>query len=83
MAKKLIKKKVKPPKKAKKTDIKANAGKVFVNLGQVIFGTFFLGGMLRGDISQIQMILSGIIAAAILIIVGLLLSAKEIKDDEE
>jgi hypothetical protein len=46
MAKK--EKQVKKPRKV--TDIKENVGEVFVNLGQVIFATICLGGVLRGEI---------------------------------
>jgi putative Mn2+ efflux pump MntP len=77
-------KKIKPVKSpGRKTDIKENTGKVFINLGQVVFGTFFLGGVLRGEISHYIMIIAGIIGAGILISLGLLLSAKEQKRKEE
>jgi putative Mn2+ efflux pump MntP len=77
-------KKIKPVRNpGKKTDMKENAGKVFLNLGQVVFGTFFLGGVLRGEISHYIMIIAGIVGAGILILFGLFMSAKEIINREE
>jgi len=66
----------------KKTDIRENAGKVLVNLGQVIFATLFLGGVIRGEIPPYLMMVIGAIAAVIFIFYGLLLSAKEQKEKE-
>jgi hypothetical protein len=68
--------------KKKETDMKENIGKVFVNLGQVIFGTICLGGVLRGGIPHYIMIIAGFAGAMIFITFGLLLSAKERKDKE-
>jgi hypothetical protein len=68
----------KPPKgRKKRTDLKENAGKLFLNLGQLIFGTLFLGGVLRGEIPHYIMILVGIISAMILFLFGLLFTTKE------
>jgi len=39
----MVKSVKKPKKVGKKTDIKENGGKVLVNLGQLMFGTLFLG----------------------------------------
>jgi len=74
----------KPPKKAKKvTDIRENGGKVLINLGQVIFGTLFLGSVLRGGVPQYIMMIAGVTGTGLFIAFGLLLSAKEKKDKEE
>ena len=76
--------KEKNPKKAgKKTDIKENAGKVLVNLGQLMFGTLFLGSVLRGELPQYLIMLAGGVGAVILIFIGLIVSAKEQKTTEE
>jgi putative Mn2+ efflux pump MntP len=78
MGKKLNTKPSKTPQKPKpKTDLVENIGRVLINLGQVVFATLFLGGVLRGEVPQYLMILSGIVGATILIVLGLLLSAKE------
>ncbi|GHV81208.1 hypothetical protein AGMMS49944_29990 [Spirochaetia bacterium] len=81
MAKKPVEKKERKPKR--KTDLVENSGKVLVNLGQVVFGTLFLGGVLRGEVPQYIMVLSGIVGATVFIVLGLLLSAKEKEDKEE
>jgi uncharacterized membrane protein YwaF len=64
------------------TNLPENIGKVCINLGQMVFGTLFLGGVLRGEVPQYLMVLSGIISALILITIGLFLSAKEKQDEE-
>jgi hypothetical protein len=68
-----------PRKVKKKTDILENAGKVLINLGQLMFGTLFLGSVLRGEVPRHIMMIAGIVGAGISIIVGLLASAKERK----
>ena len=73
----------KPKKVGKKTDIKENAGKVLVNLGQLMFGTLFLGGVLRGEMPQYIIMTAGFAGAVILIFIGLIVSAKEQKTTEE
>ena len=47
-----MKKEKKPKKPGKKTDIIENAGKTSINLGQLLFGTLFLGSVLRGELPQ-------------------------------
>ena len=81
MAKKPVRTKEKKLKR--KTDLIENSGKVLVNLGQIVFATLFLGGVLRGEISHYSMVISGIVSATILILLGLLLSAKKREDEEE
>jgi putative Mn2+ efflux pump MntP len=73
----------KPKKTGKKTDIIENTGKVFINLGQLMFGTLFLGSVLRGGMPQYIMMTAGIVGAGILILIGLFASAKERKTTEE
>ena len=73
----------KPKKVGKKTDIKENAGKVLVNIGQLMFGTLFLGGVLRGEMPQYIIMTAGFAGAVILIFIGLIVSAKEQKTTEE
>jgi hypothetical protein len=68
----------KPPKGAKKkTNLRENTGKVFMNLGQLIFGTLFLSGVLRGEISHYIMMGVGIIGAGLFILCGLFMAEKE------
>ena len=60
-----------------KTDIIENTGKVLINLGQLMFGTLFLGSVLRGEAPQYLIMITGITGAAVLIVVGLIASAKK------
>jgi len=84
MRKKSMVKQVRQPKKVKKkTDIKENGGKVLINLGQLIFGTLFLGSVLRGEVPQYIMIIVGLFGAMVFIVCGLILSAKEQKGKEK
>jgi putative Mn2+ efflux pump MntP len=73
----------KPKKTGKKTDIIENIGKVLINLGQLMFGTLFLGSVLRGEMPQHIIMTAGIVGAIILIVIGLIASAKERKTTEE
>jgi hypothetical protein len=73
----------KPKKVGKKTDIIENGGKVLVNLGQLMFGTLFLGSVLRGELPQYLIMLAGGVGAMLFIMIGLFISAKEQKTTEE
>jgi len=63
--------------------MRENGGKVLINLGQIVFGTLFLGGVLRGELPPYLMMTVGIAFTGVLIFIGLLLSAKERKNKEE
>jgi 6,7-dimethyl-8-ribityllumazine synthase len=65
----------------KKTNFKENAGTVFVNLGQIVFGTVCLGGVLRGEIPHYIMIIAGAIVTILSVLFGLLLCNKTIKEE--
>jgi hypothetical protein len=73
----------KPKRAGKKTDIIENIGKVLINLGQLMFGTLFLGSVLRGEMPQNIIMTAGIVGAIILMVIGLIASAKERKTTEE
>jgi hypothetical protein len=62
----------KPP-----TTMKENVGKVLIDLGKLTFGSFILGGILRGEIPQSLILLSGSVVSVLGIALGLLLTAKE------
>ena len=66
-----------PENVGKKTDIKENGGKVLVNLGQLMFGTLFLGSVLRGELPQYLIMIAGGAGAVLFIMIGLFVSAKE------
>jgi hypothetical protein len=68
----MIKNKIKKP-----TDIKENTGRVFIDLGKLMFGSFILGGVLRGEAPQYLILLAGFVGAVGFIITGILFVAKE------
>jgi hypothetical protein len=52
---------IKNTKKGKKKDRQIeNAGKVLINLGQLMFATLFLGSVLRDEVPQCIMMIAGI-----------------------
>ena len=66
----------------KQTTIKEDTGKLLQDIGKLIFGSMFLGGVLRGEIPQNLLIIVGFTGAAIFCITGLFLAAKK-KTNEE
>ena len=66
---------MKKPKK--QTTIKEDAGKLLLDLGKLVFGSIFLGGVLRGEIPQTILLIGGFTGASIFCIIGLLFVAKE------
>jgi len=53
-----------------------NAGKLLVDLGKLIFGAMFLGGILQGELPQVMMITSGFALVVMFSVVGLRLMSK-------
>jgi uncharacterized membrane protein YraQ (UPF0718 family) len=66
----------------KRTSFKEDAGKILLDLGKLIFGGIFIGGILRGNIPHDMLIISGIAAAMVLIVSGFLLGIKEKKNGD-
>ena len=66
----------------KKTDFRENAGKVLIDLGKLVFASIFLGGVLRGEIPQLIMVIGGFIVTALFCGVGLWATTKEKKSGE-
>ncbi|MCL2412419.1 MAG: hypothetical protein FWC97_12345 [Treponema sp.] len=64
------------------TTIREDAGKLLLDLGKLVFGSIFLGGVLRGEIPQTILVIAGFSGAAIFCICGLFLSAKKKKASE-
>ena len=67
----------KKSKSKKLTSTKEDAGKLLLDIGKLVFGSIFLGGVLRGDIPQNMLIIAGFIVASILCAVGLFLTARK------
>ena len=61
----------------KQTDFKENAGKVLIDLGKLVFGCIFLGGVLRGEVPPVIMITGGFVVTILFCGVGLWASTKE------
>jgi len=51
-----------------------------LDLGKLAVGGIIIGGILRGAVSQVILIIGGTVAAAILFILGLLWTVKEKKE---
>ena len=60
-----------------KTTFKEDVGKLLLDIGKLVFGSIFLGGILRGDISHSILVIGGITVAVIFCTIGLLLATKE------
>jgi uncharacterized membrane protein YraQ (UPF0718 family) len=67
----------------KRTTFKEDAGKLLLDLGKLVFGGLFIGGILRGEIPQVILIAIGSVIAMIFFILGLLCTVKEKKEDKE
>ena len=66
----------------KQTSIKEDTGKLLLDLGKLVFGSIFLGSILRGEIPQVILAISGFVAAIALCITGLLMGIKDKKNGE-
>jgi len=58
---------------------KEDVGKTLLDLGKLIFGGVFIGGILRAEVSHDILIIGGIVAAVVLIVIGHLLGNKKKK----
>ena len=66
----------------KQTTLKEDAGKLLLDMGKLIFGSIFLGSILRGEIPRIILAAGGFVIAISLCIIGLLIGTKEKKNGE-
>ena len=66
----------------KQTNLKENMGKLLLDIGKLVFGGMFIAGILRGELPQATIILSGLGLAFITFIFGLLWTTKEDKTVE-
>jgi len=72
---------MKKPKK--QTTIKEDTGKLLLDIGKLVFGSIFLGGVLRGEVPQGMLIIGGFTTAIIFCTVGLLWISKEKKNGDD
>jgi uncharacterized membrane protein YraQ (UPF0718 family) len=56
----------------KQIAFKEDIGKLFVDLGKLVFGGVFLGGILRGEVPQTVLVIGGFVVATVCFILGLL-----------
>ena len=59
------------------TTIKEDSGKLLQDIGKLIFGSMFLGGVLRGELPQDTLIIAGFSGAVIFCVAGLILAARK------
>jgi len=71
---------MKKPKK--RTTFREDVGKLLLDVGKLVFGSVFLGSILRGGVPHAILAVIGFSAAVTLCIIGLLLGIKE-KDGEK
>ena len=64
----------------KQTTMKEDTGKLLLDLGKLVFAGVFLGGILKGEVPQMILVIVGFIVATTCCITGLLLSSKERKE---
>jgi len=71
---------MKKPKK--QTDLRENIGRILIDCGKLIFAGLFLGGVLRGEIPHLILIVGGFTFAIIFCSIGLWAVSKEKKSEE-
>ena len=69
--------------KLARTTRKEDAGKFLLDLSKLLFGSFCLGGVLRGEVPHVILIISGFIGAGVLFLIGLRLVEKELPPDKD
>ena len=67
----------------KQTNFRENAGKILIALGKLVFGSMFLGGVLRGDVPQAIMVTGGFLITALFCFIGLWWTSREKKNGEQ
>jgi len=64
----------------KQTTIKQDIGKLLLDLGKLLFGGVFIGGILRGDFSHFFLIISGFGIGIFFCFLGLILGLRKTKN---
>ena len=67
----------------KQTTFREDLGKLLLDVGKLVFGSIFLGSILRGEIPQVILSITGFAIAAALCMLGLWLGIKEKNGEEE
>jgi len=66
-----------------KPNIKENIGKTLLDVAKLTFASFILGGILRGELPQYILILTGIVVSAVCFTLGILWTSKSLKKGKE
>jgi hypothetical protein len=66
----------------KPTTMKENLGKLLLDVGKLTFGSFILGGVLRGEVPQYIVLIAGTSVSVACFVAGLVFTAKE-KNEKE
>jgi len=61
----------------KQTTLREDIGKLLLDVGKLMFGSIFLGSILRGEVPRAILGASGFAAAMIMFIIGICLVKKE------
>jgi hypothetical protein len=75
MAKRPAEKEAEPPKPA--TNFRENVGRLLLDIGKILFGTLFLGGVLRGEVEPLVTVIAGIGTAMLFFVFGIWLTTKK------
>jgi len=62
-----------------KPNIKESIGKALLDVAKLTFASFILGGILRGELPQFILILTGIVVSAVCFTLGILWTSKKPK----
>ncbi|GHV84827.1 hypothetical protein AGMMS50230_04350 [Spirochaetia bacterium] len=62
-------------KRRKKREIIIDIGKVSIDIGKLVLGSIALGGILRGDIKPLALLIGGFVTSLLLIVLGIILLA--------
>jgi hypothetical protein len=60
-----------------KPNVKENIGKALLDVAKLTFASFILGGILRGELPQFILILTGIVVSAVCFTLGILWTSKK------
>jgi len=64
-------------KQKRQTTFKQDTGKLLQDIGKLVFGSIFLGGVLRGEVPQTILLISGFIGATVFCLIGLILAVRK------
>jgi hypothetical protein len=59
-----------------KPNVKENIGKALLDIAKLTFASFILGGILRGELPQFILILTGVVVSAVCFTLGILWTSK-------